>query len=122
MALSEPDFLSIKNFVAQQVKQLVGTRRDYFVTGKVIKVDADNRCVFLAEFGDQPVPIVGFNYIVKYYDEGASGTVKQKDAVASVVMPKVGQTVLVAREMGTSRLPRALGVIQGTNWARPEEA
>lgn len=103
------------------VQQTIGTRGDYFVTGKVIKVDDTHRCVYLQEFGDQPIPIVSFDYAVKSYETLSTGRVSAKTATTTVVMPKVGQSVLVAREMGTARLPRALGVIQGLNWIIAEE-
>jgi hypothetical protein len=119
--ISDPEWESISQMVEAIVKRVTGTRADFFTTGRVVKVDAANKCVYLAEFGDQPIPIVGFNYTMKYYDEGSSGTIKQKDASAVLVMPEVGQSVLVAREMGTRRLPRALGVIQGKNWIVAEE-
>jgi hypothetical protein len=120
MPLTEPEWNSIAQFTEKIVKQVIGTRGDFFVTGKVIKVDTQNRCVYLAEFGDQAVPVVGFNYTASYYVQ-ESGSMTKKTATAEIQMPKVGQSVLVAREMGTSRLPRALGVIQGKNWIVSEE-
>jgi len=44
-----------------------------------------------------------------------------RNAKAVTLVPKVGQTVLVAYEMGISRLPRCLGVIQSTNWITSED-
>lgn len=102
--------------------------RGFFTTGKVIKRDVSKRLVWLEEFGDQPVPIVAFDYDVKYYDETPNGTTvpasgsaspfktKTKTVVTRVRVPNVGDTVLVARELGTRRLPRCLGVIQGKDW------
>lgn len=118
--------------VEKIVKRIAGTKADYFITGKVVKVDKKNKCIFMKEFGDQPIPIVGFDYEVKYYDETPRGTngvavgaaqpfkTKVKTAKVTVVMPKVGSTVVVAREMGTRRMPRCLGVIQGKKWIIPE--
>jgi hypothetical protein len=133
MPISEAEWLSISTMIEKVVKQVVGKRADYFVTGKVIKVDIPNKCVFLKEFGDQAIPIVGFDYTVKYYDETPNGTntstvgtsanyrTTVKTANAKVVMPKKGDLVLVARELGIRRLPRCLGVIQGKNWITAEE-
>src|SRR5690348_15857553 len=120
MPISEPEWLSIANMVEKIVKRVIGTRADYFTTGKVLKVDKPNKCIYMTEFGDQPIPIVGFDYEVKYYDTDNAGFVRTRNSVATVVMPKVGDTVLVARELGTRRLPRCLGVIQGKNWVIPE--
>jgi hypothetical protein len=131
--ISEPEWESIRALCEKISANVSGTRKDYFITGKVVKVDSKNRCIFLSEFGDQPIPIVAFDYEVSYYDETPKGTVgvavgaasqskiSKKKATTVVVMPKVGQTVLVARELGTRRLPRALGVILGKNWIVPED-
>jgi hypothetical protein len=133
MPISDPEWESINTFVGRIVKKMVGQRSDYFVTGQVLKVDEPNKCIFMREFGDQPIPIVGFDYEVSFYDESPKGTTTPAEGIAApyntykktakvtVVMPKKGQTVLVAREMGTHRLPRCLGVIQGKRWIVPEE-
>lgn len=132
MPINEPEWASIANFVEKIVRRIAGSKADYFVTGKVVKVDTPNKCIFMAEFGDQPIPIAGFDYEVAYYDETPRGTTSiaaggaqpyitnKKSAIVTLVMPKKGQTVLVAREMGTSRMPRCLGVILGKNWIVPE--
>lgn len=119
MPITEPEWLSVRTMIEKVVRRIAGTRADYFVTGKVIKVDAKNKCVYLKEFGDQPIPIVAFNQEVKYYDSTITST-SVRTAPVKIVMPKVGESVLVAREMGVRRLPRCLGVIQGTNWVVPE--
>jgi hypothetical protein len=41
-----------------------------------------------------------------------------KTRVTDVSMPKVGDTVLIAREMGIQRLPRCLGTLQDKGWMR----
>jgi len=234
MPITNPEWESISQMIDAIVRRVVGTRADFFTTGKVVKVDPTNKCVYLAEFGDQPIPITGFDRTVTYYYEvsdvdikhvvGAAGEpafqnswvnydvptwgsanfskdssgivhleglvmngtlgaaiftlpagyrpakqllfavlgnnilgrldvtptgavqfsvgsnayvqlsgitfdsgvpmptkVIRKSVTAGVVMPKVGESVLVAREMGTRRLPRAIGVIQGKNWIVAEE-
>jgi hypothetical protein len=120
MPISEPEWLSVASMVEKIVKRIIGTRADFFVTGKVSKVDKANKCIFMKEFGDQPIPIVGFDSEVKYYDTDNTGKIIAKKATVTVVMPKVGATVLVAREMGLRRMPRCLGVVQGKNWMTPE--
>lgn len=131
MPITEPEWESIAKLAAKVAADVAGNRRDFFVTGKVIKVDEKNKCVYLQEFGSQPIPLVGFDYEVTIYDEtprgantttvGTAADVKilKKKVKVAVVMPKRGQNVLVARELGTSRIPRCLGVIQGKNWITP---
>ena len=126
--ITEREWTSISAMVEKIIKNQIGLKSSFFVTGKVIKVDAVNKCVFLKDFGDQPIPLVYFDYQLKYYDETPNGTTavsagstqpyktRTRTVKAEVVMPTVGQTVLVAREMGTARLPRCLGVIQGKKW------
>jgi hypothetical protein len=121
MPISEPEWASITNLIEKVSAQVAGKRQDYFVTGPVVKVDPVSKIVWMAEFGDQPIPVVAFDYDVTYYDETASGTVVAKSVKATVAMPKVGDTIVVARELGTRRLPRLLGILQGQNWFVAEE-
>jgi len=116
MAISEGEWASIRNLVVSLTNKVAGPQRGYFVTGKVIKRDPDNRLVWLKEFGDQAIPVVGFDYNVKYYDTDNTGTVNVKKVIAEAKTPDIGESVLVAREMGEQSLPRCLGVFQGTNW------
>lgn len=132
MPITEGEWTSIAGMVEKIIRRVIGTRADFFVTGKVLKIDENNKCIYMAEFGDQPIPIVSFDYEISYYDETPQGTVgvavgaaqpykvSKKKAKVITVMPQKGQTVLVAREMGTRRMPRCLGVIQGKNWIIPE--
>jgi hypothetical protein len=131
--ITQLEWRSIRSMVERVVADLMGSRRDYFVTGKVIDRDELKNLIWLEEFGDQPIPIVAFNYKVKIYDEsprdtvyGAVGAaadykVKIKYRTTTVVVPDVGETVLVARELGIRRLPRCLGVIQGRDWIISED-
>lgn len=126
--ISEREWVSVRAMVESVIKSVMGTRMDYFVTGQVIDRDEKNKLVWLAEFGDQPVPVVAYNYNAFYYDEsprltkyGTVGTnadykTYKKKLLIEIEVPKVGETVLVAREWGTRRLPRCLGVLQGQNW------
>ena len=131
MPISEGEWESIANLARKVAREESGSRRDYFVTGKVVKVDAKNKCIYLQEFGQQAIPIVGFSHQVTIYDETPRGvnttsvgssadyrTIK-KVITVETIMPKRGDSVLVVREFGTSRLPRCLGVIQGKNWITP---
>jgi hypothetical protein len=121
MPITDPEWESIAQLAEKIAGRVSGTKSDYFVTGKVVKADAKNKCIYMAEFGDQAIPLVGFERKITYYDTNASGRVVAKTAVSEIIMPRVGQIVLVARELGTRRLPRALGIIQGTNWITAED-
>jgi len=132
MPISEPEWTSIHTLIEQVAPAVSGRLDSYFFTGKVIKRDEKNKCVYLKEFGDQPIPLVYFDFEVKYYDETPKGTTsvaagnsqphktRTKTVNVTVKVPKVGQSVLVVRELGTRRLPRCLGVIQGKNWISKE--
>lgn len=115
--MNEGDFKSVRALI----DKVLGQKGEYFVTGKVIKRDVPNKLVWLAEFGDQPIPLVGYDYQINYYDTTSTGAVVPKKAIASPMLPKIGQTVVVARELGSRRLPRLLGVLQGINWISTEE-
>jgi hypothetical protein len=56
-------------------------------------------------------------YIIKV--KGPS--LQSRDVETKVDVPKVNDTVLVALEMGTRRLPRCLGVIQSQDYNVPGE-
>lgn len=107
MAISEGEWASIRNFVTG----LIGKRGEYFITGKVVSVDKKKRLVYVKEFGTQGIPIVGFDYEVAYYDTNQVGTVIKKKAKVTLLLPKVGQAVLIAREQGVNGLPRCIGVV-----------
>jgi len=119
--ISETEWHSIGAYIEKIAGQVCGKRQDYFTTGQVIKVDIPNRCLYLAEFGDQPIPIVAWNYTMDYYYEDQSGNITKRTGTARVIPPKIGDTVVVIREFGTRRLPRALGMLLGTNWIVAEE-
>lgn len=119
--ITEAEWTSIGKYIEKIAGQVSGKRQDYFTTGQVIKVDIANRCVYLAELGDQPIPIVGWRYTVDYYYEDQSGNLTKRTATAQVIPPKVGDTIVVIKELGTRRLPRAIGILYGTNWIVAEE-
>jgi len=128
MPITEPEWQSVAAMIERKIMQMTGLRSNNFITGKVIKRDVPNKCVYLKDFGDQAIPVVGFNYTVKYYDETPNGTTavssgsaqpyktRVKTVTVDVVVPNVGDIVAVLCEMGTHRLPRCIGVIQGKNW------
>jgi hypothetical protein len=113
MPISEPEWASIRKMVETIAGQYSGRRDAHFSLGEVIKRDEDRKLVWLAEFGDQAIPLVYFDQEVKYYDENHLGVVKVRKAPILMKVPQIGDTVLVAKEFGTRRLPRCLGVLQG---------
>ena len=62
--ITENDWRAIEEFVSRMVSK-VG---EPFVQGKVTKVDAARRVVFLKEFGDTPIPIVSFDHNHQWTD------------------------------------------------------
>jgi hypothetical protein len=112
MAISDGEWDSIRELV----NRMFSTRADPFVTGRVTKVDANNKNIYMGEFGQQPIPMVANDFEIWYYDTLPNGRTVKKKAKASLVMPGKGNTVVVARELGTHRLPRCLGKLVGKRW------
>lgn len=117
--ITEPEWASIGNLVTRIIGQRVPRRN--FITGKVVKNDTNSKLVWIKELGAQPIPVVGFDYDVKSYDTDSSGNVNVRHSTATPKVPKVGQMVVVALELGEA-IPRCLGVVQGQNWIVSEES
>lgn len=130
MALSHDDWREISKFI----NGLLARQGEYFVQGVVVKNDPIKKLVWLKEFGDQPIPCIAFDYQVKYYYEAPTGNTTAVGAAVNkvttsrktkpytneveILVPKVGETVLVAQHLGSRRLPKCLGVIQSTDYVR----
>jgi hypothetical protein len=119
MPLSHDDWREIQRLITSMVSQ----QGETFTQGKVVKSDQQKKLVWLKEFGDQPIPCIAFDYSVKYYYEDASGNLIPRKTNAyskevEMLVPRVGEIVLVARHMGSRRLPKCLGVIQSTGYVR----
>lgn len=117
--LTLSDWREIQNFVTRLVSQ----QGEAFTQGVVVKNDAVKKLVWLKEFGDQPIPLISFDFQVKYYYENTAGHMVPRKTQAhskevEILVPKVGETVLVARHMGSRRLPKCLGVVQSTGYVR----
>jgi hypothetical protein len=119
--ISEQEWNSVRTFCERISAQVSGRRSEFFETGTVAKRDEVNKLIWLKGFSNDPIPVVAFDYEVKYYDTDKNGHVHVRKAKVTPVVPKVGQTVLVAYEMGVSRLPRCLGVVQGKNWITSDD-
>lgn len=91
-----------------------------FVQGIVVSRDVKNRLVFIRELYDQPIPIIGFEYIIEYFDTQSNGTVTKRTATVKPKVPEIGETVLVALQSGEIRLPKCLGIITSTNFTRDD--
>lgn len=126
MPLDHNDWREIQSLVSR----LVAQQGEYFVQGKVVKNDPKRKLVWLKEFGDQPIPCVSFDYQVKYYVNTSSGFVGGDQITprktrpytpdVEILVPKVGDIVLVARHLGSRRLPKCLGVIKSSNYVSAE--
>lgn len=119
--ISEQEWNSIRSVAEKISAEVSGRRVEFFQTGRVIKRDERNRLVWIQGMGDVAIPIVSFEFDVRYYETDAHGNAIVRKARALLDVPKVGQTVLVAFELGISRLPRCLGVILGKNWLEAED-
>jgi hypothetical protein len=119
MPLTQSDWREIQ----KEITRLVAQVGEPFVQGKVVKNDSVKKLVWLKEFGDQPIPLISFDYQVKYYYQNPAGnmvprTTKAHSKEAEILVPRIGETVLVARHMGSRRLPKCLGVVKSTGYVR----
>lgn len=129
MPITDPEWQSISEHVIDLIKDVAGQAGDHFFVDVVVKNDASKNLVWVETLGDTPIPLFAFQYEVKYYDESPRGTglsfgaykTYTKYAKVKIVCPKVGETVLVAREMGMNRLPRCLGVLRSTGFGDEED-
>jgi hypothetical protein len=117
--LTASDWREIQTFVTR----LLAQQGEAFVQGVVVKNDPVQKLVWLKEFGDQPIPLISFDFQVKYYYENAAGQTQTRKTVPNsreveILTPRVGETVLVAKHMGSRRLPKCLGVIKSTGYVR----
>lgn len=131
--ITNDDWREIQKLISRMVAEI----GEPFVQGKVVKNDEINKLVWLKEFGDQPIPCIAFDYQVKYYyrepygNTTAVGTAvnsriatkktKPHSKDVEILVPRVGDIVLVARQMGSRRLPKCLGVIKSKKYVKNEE-
>lgn len=104
MALTDADW----NAIYQAIDRAIPPSEVTY--GKVVKRDENKKLIWLAEFGDQPIPLVGMNGQVTIYDETPQG-VRKKTVKIQHEVPKVGELVVVLRQMGVRRLPKCVGVV-----------
>jgi hypothetical protein len=121
MPIDEQEWNSLRAASERIAANVSGRRTEYFRTARVIKRDEKNRLVWVKDMGDVAIPIVSFDYEIRYYDTDENGNARVRHARARVAVPKIGETVFVAFELGSTRLPRCLGVVQGKNWVETED-
>jgi hypothetical protein len=128
MPLNSEDFASIGRHVELEVGRLLGRKRDAFFMAEVTKRDTEDNLIWVKELGDQPIPLVAFDYEITYYDESPRGTsgggsfhTYKKTAISKVQVPKKGEMVLIVLEMSYGGRPRCFGVIQSTNFVQDLE-
>ena len=105
MALNEREWDSIYAAIRSTNPQ------NEVVYGRVVKRNVAKKVIYLSEFGDQPIPLVALNAVAHVYDETPTG-VKKKTVKIEFEVPKVGELVVVLRQMGERRLPKCVGVVQ----------
>lgn len=111
--ISQSDWKQIQKYVEKRLAE----QGEYFTQGIVIKNDQVNKLVWLKEFGDLGIPCIAFDYQVKYYYVDAAGhfqprKTKAYDREVEILVPQVGDVVLVARLLASRNLPRCIGVIK----------
>ena len=117
----------IWNAIADLVARSSSSREVFFV--KVKKVDKINKTIFVEDFGDIGIPLVSFNTSFSYVDtepvgNAVSGSpigtrrMKREDTTQTnpalqtvLVMPKVGELVVVLDPWGGKRFPICIGVL-----------
>jgi hypothetical protein len=110
--------------IQDYVQKIMAQRGEYFTVGVVVKRDDERKLVWTSEFGDTPIPLFTFDFTVKYYDTQTTGAVKPKKTrpargkqrEVEVVTPQIGETVLIARHLGSRNLPKCIGVMQSHNF------
>jgi len=115
--ITNSDWRAIQEFVDKRVTR----GGEPFVQATVIRVNQTNKTIFCKEFGDTPIPLLSFDYQVKYMFKETTGAVTIKTTKAhseevEVLVPRVGDTVLIAQHFGSRRLPKCLGVIKSQHF------
>lgn len=106
---------AIWNSIADLVKRSQSPREIYFCI--VTKSDKTRRLVWAAEFGGTAIPMVSLTYSFAYYDTTSSDVQRRDDPdnpahQTQIVVPKVGETIVVLDPWGAKRFPFCIGVVQ----------
>ena len=84
-------------------------------TGRVIKRDERRGHIWLEEFGQTAIPLVSFGHSFDYFDTVSANDVKKRTLSptdAKIMVPQVGELVVVLDMMGNRRFPICVGKIQ----------
>lgn len=83
-------------------------------TGRVIKRDVAKAHIWLEEFGQTAIPLVAFDHSFDYFDTSDTGVERRtlQPSDAKIVVPRVGELVVVLDMMGNRRFPMCLGVLK----------
>lgn len=108
---------SIWNALFDQIERSKTAREIYFA--KVTKADKTRKLIWVQDFGDLPIPLIGHNFSFSHYDTQANGTLKKREDktqtnptyLVEVVTPKVGQMAVILDPWGAKRYPVCIGVI-----------
>lgn len=112
---------AIWNAIADLVRRSDSQREVYHV--EVTKVDKTRNVLFADEFGDIGIPVVAHSLGHSFYDTQPDGSVQKKGAdyetndayQAKIIMPMVGERVVVLDPGGSKSVPICIGVIQSPN-------
>lgn len=113
MSLTHQDWGNIHNTIEREKAK----QGQSFVQGRVTKRDEKRKLVWIQELGDQPIPIIGFEYDVKVRHINAAGQVVFDHVTGVPKVPRLGQVVLVALHLNSQALPKCLGVIHSHDYA-----
>ncbi len=106
------------------IRKVVGDQGEPFQQVKVIRSDPVNKLVWAKEFGDTPIPLFTNYYQISYTYKDGGRTVIGKTVPYSnnveVLVPKVGDIILVAQHLGSRVLPKCIGVLASKNFIQPE--
>lgn len=133
MAFTQDEWREIQNLV----NRIVTDKGEPFVQGKVVKSNQQKKLVWLKEFGDTPIPVIGFDYQVKYnvpshslsgdtisgYSLSSRTQIKKTQAHSpdvEILVPRPGDIVLIAQHLGSRRLPKCIGVVKGRDFTVAE--
>lgn len=103
-----------------------------FVFGIVNRRDTKHKLVWIEEFGDTPIPLVGFGANISVYDTTPTGNIVDVDMdidtenlprvfQSDPIVPLIGDVVCVIRQFGRNRVPHCIGKALSTTNYDPEE-
>jgi hypothetical protein len=97
--------------------------------GKVVRRDERRRLVWLEDYGDLAIPLVAFHFGFSYYDTDETGQPQLRSDPSGdntsyqtkLLVPKVGERVVILDSGGAKRFPFCVGVIQSSEYWQGED-